>query len=131
MQRCITILMTALMATAPVGTLAAQQYIPPATEAAAFKAMAAAIPLGTRVKIQTSSGRRLRATLMSVTDEGLVVKRETRVPEPAVTISFSELTRLQRDERGGVGVGKAIGIGLAAGAGAILTLFAIVASFAD
>jgi hypothetical protein len=128
MQRCITILMAALVATAPLN---AQVNVPPATEAAAFKAMAAVIPLGTRIKIQTSGGRRLTATLMSVTDDGLVVKREARVPEPAVTIGFNELTRLQRAERGGLGFAKAIGIGLAAGAGAILTLFAIVASIAD
>ena len=128
MKPLICGLVAALIATAP---LTAQQNVPPATEAAAFKAMAAAIPLGTRIKIQTSGGRRLTATLMSVTDEGLVVKREARLPEPAVTIGFNELTRLQRDERRGLGFGKAIGIGLAAGAGAILTLFAIVASIAD
>ena len=127
----IPLLVAGVIVTGPTGTLAAQQNVPPATEAAAFKAMAAAIPLGTRIKIQTSGGRRLTATLMSVTDEGLVVKREARVPEPAVTIGFNELTRLQRDERRGLGFGKAIGIGLATGAGAILTLFAIVASIAD
>jgi hypothetical protein len=126
----ITLTLAAVIAAGPVSTFA-QQNVAPATEAAAFKAMAAAIPLGTRIKIQTSGGRRLTATLMSVTDEGLVLKRETRVPEPAVTIGFNELTRLQRDERGGLNVAKAIGVGLAAGAGAILTLFAIVASFAD
>jgi hypothetical protein len=131
MKPFITVLVAALIATTPVVTLTAQQHIPPATEAAAFKAMAAAIPLGTRIKIQTSAGRRVTATLMSVTDEGLVVKRETRVPEPALTIGFNELTRLQRDERGGISFGKAIGIGLAAGAGAMLTLFAIVATIGD
>jgi hypothetical protein len=131
MNAFIAVLVAALIATTPVATLNAQQNVPPATEAAAFKTMAAVIPLGTRIKVQTSSGRRLTATLMSVTDEGLVVKREARVPEPAVTISFNELTRLQRAERNGLGFAKAIGIGLAAGAGAILTLFAIFASVAD
>jgi len=64
--------------------------------------------------------------------EGIVLKRESRVPEPAITIRFDELARLQRDERGGgLSVGKAVGIGLAAGAGAILTLFAILFSLDD
>ena len=67
----------------------------------------------------------MTATLMSVSDDAIVVKRESRVPEPAVTIRFDELARLERDDRkGGFTVGKAIGVGLAAGAGAILTFFA-------
>ena len=94
--------------------------------------MAAAIPLGSRVKLQIREGRRMTATLMSVSDEAIVVKRESRLPEPAVTIRFDELARLQRDERnGGFTIAKAIGVGLAAGVGAILTLFAIAVSLDD
>jgi hypothetical protein len=68
---------------------------------------------------------------MAVTDEAIVVKRDARVPEPAVTIRFEELARLERSERGGFSVAKAIGVGLAAGAGAILTMFAIAMSLDD
>jgi hypothetical protein len=109
-----------------------QRDVSPAIEANAVRQMAAAIPLGTRVKVRTSGGRRLTATLMSVTDEAIVVKREARVPEPAVSIRFDEVIELQRDEaRSGFSLGKALGIGLAAGAGAILTLFAIAVSIGD
>ena len=93
--------------------------------------LASAIPLGSRVKLQTKAGRRLTATLMSVSDEAVIVQRASRVPEPAMTVPFGELARLQRDERNGFSVGKAIGIGLASGAGAILTLFAIAMSIDD
>ena len=109
----------------------AQQALPPNSEAAAFKQLASGIPLGSRITLQARSGRRLTATLMAVTDEGIVVKRASRVPEPAVAIAFGELTRLQLDEKSGFSIGKAIGIGLAAGVGAILTLFAIAVSIAD
>jgi hypothetical protein len=115
-----------------VPTLAhAQSVLSPEAEATAFKQLAASIPLGSRVKVESRDGRRLTATLMSVTDDAVVVKRESRLPEPAVRIAFAELTRLQLDQKSGFSVGKAIGVGLAAGVGAILTLFAIAVSIGD
>jgi hypothetical protein len=119
------------MAFAPTIAAASQREASAAEEMKAAQVMAAAIPLGSRVKVQSRSGRRLTATLMAVTDEAIVVKREARVPEPAVTIRYDELARLERSERGGFSVVKAIGIGLAAGAGAILTMFAIAVSIDD
>jgi hypothetical protein len=109
----------------------AQQPLQDQAEAAAFRQLAAGIPLGSRIKVQTRSGARLTATLMTVDDDGIVVKRESRIPEPAVSVAFTELTRLQRDDRSGFTVAKAIGIGLAAGVGAILTMFAIAVSIDD
>jgi hypothetical protein len=109
----------------------AQQALPADAEAAAFKQLAASIPLGSRVKVQSRDGRRLTATLMAVDDNAIVVKRESRIPEPAVSIPFAELTRLKLEEKSGFSMGKAIGIGLAAGVGAILTLFAIAVSIGD
>lgn len=109
----------------------AQQALSADAEAAAFKQLAAGIPLGSLVKLQVRDGRRLTATLMAVDDEGIVVKRASRVPEPAVAVRFGELTRLQREVKGGFSAAKALGIGLAAGVGAILTLFAIAVSIDD
>jgi hypothetical protein len=130
MQRLIAIVLT-MSAAMPAGAWASQKDVPPAVEAAAFKQLAAAIPPGARVRVETRGGRRLTATLMSASDEGVVLKRETRVPEPAVQLRYDELSSLQRHERRGIGLGKALGIGLAAGAGAMLTLFLIFLSVAD
>lgn len=131
MRALIALVMATVLSPVPAAA-ARQRDATSAEEVIALRQMAAAIPLGSRVKVNTRAGRRLTATLMSVTDQSIVVKRETRVPEPAVTIRFDELTRLQRAERhGGLSVAKVIGIGLAAGAGAILTLFAIVMSIDD
>jgi hypothetical protein len=130
MQRITSLLVAFAIATYPA-VAAAQQEASPAIEAAAFKQMAAAIPLGSRVKLQTRAGRRLTATLMSVSDAAVIVQRASRVPEPAVTVPFTELARLQRDDRNGLSVAKAIGVGLASGAGAILTMFAIAMSIDD
>jgi hypothetical protein len=115
-----------------VPTLAqAQEALGADAEAAAFKQLAAGIPLGARVKVQSRNGRRMTATLMSISDDAIVVKRESRVPEPAVRIPFTELTRLHLEEKSGFSIAKAVGVGLAAGVGAILTLFAIAVSVSD
>ena len=132
-MRAITALVLAsVIGVGPSSAAAAQQAASIAEEAQALKEMAAAIPLGSRIKVHIREGRRMTATLMRVTEDAIVVKRESRVPESAVTIRFDELARLQRDDRkGGFTIGKAIGVGLAAGAGAILTLFVIMMSLDD
>jgi hypothetical protein len=128
-MRKLIALVVAMTIAAPA--FAKQQSAAPAIEAAAFHQMAAGIPLGSRVRVQTTAGKRLTATLMNVTDEAIVVKRESRVPEPALSIRFDELALLKRQEPRGIGLGKALGIGLAAGGGAMLTLFLIILSIED
>ncbi len=131
MRAMVATALATLIAFGPTVAAAAQREATTAEEVKAAQMMAAAIPLGSRVKVQSRSGRRMTATLMAVNDEAIVVKREARVPEPAVTIRFDELARLERSERGGFSVAKALGVGLAAGAGAILTMFAIAMSLDD
>ena len=99
-------------------------------EAAAWKDVAAAIPLGVRVKAQTTDGKRINGTLMRVDGDGVLVKKNTRLPEPAIAIAFSDLSRLERHhDNGGINLAKAMGIALAAGAGVVFTLFAIALQF--
>ena len=126
----ISLVVIAILVLRPMAA-AAQPPLTAEAEAAAFKQMAAGIPLGTRVVVRTKEGRRLRATLMAVETERIVLKRDARVPEPAVAVAFADLARFERDSKGGVSMVKAIGIGLAAGAGAILTLFAIAVTLDD
>ena len=130
MKRLTSFLVVVALLMAPL-TARAQQALPAEQEAAAFKELAAGIPLGSRIKVQTRDGRRLNATLMAVNESDMVVKRESRIPEPAVSIQYAELARLQLRTSSGFSLGKAIGIGLAAGVGAILTLFAIAVSLDD
>ena len=100
-------------------------------EAAAWKGVAGAIPLGSRVKVQTLDGKRVIGTLMQVNDGGVLVKKNSRLPEPAVSIAFADLSRLERDHGNGNGVSlaKALGIAAATGAGFVFTLFAIALQF--
>lgn len=90
-----------------------------------WQKVAEAIPLGTKVKVQTLDGKRVSGTLLSVDEKSVQLKRNTRRPEAAVTVTFDNISNLQRDNGGGVNWAKALGIGLGAGAGVILTIFII------
>lgn len=95
-------------------------------EAMAWQRVAESLPLGSKVKVQTTEGKRLKGTLMRVDGGGIMLKRNTRIPEPAVTVSFNDVAKLERDEPGGgMHIAKAIGVGLAAGAGVFFSLVLI------
>jgi hypothetical protein len=108
-----------------------QKTVTTDVEAKALREMAAAIPLGSRVKAQTADGKRVNGTVMSVSGEAVIIKKKTRLPEPAVTIPFAELALLELQPNEGMSIGKVIGAGLAAGAGAIVTIFLFAATLDD
>jgi small nuclear ribonucleoprotein (snRNP)-like protein len=99
------------------------------SESSSWRQVAEAIPLGSRVKVQLTDGKRVSGTLMRVDGAEVLVKRNTRRPEPAVAIAFDQMSRLERDHGNGTNVGKAIAIGLASGAGVILGLFVLALQF--
>ena len=90
-----------------------------------WRQVAASIPLGTKLKIQTLDGKRVTGILLRVDDTSVMVKKNTRQPEAAVTVALDQIANLERDNGGGVNFAKALGIGLGAGAGVILSLFLI------
>ena len=94
-----------------------------AQESTDWHKVAEAIPLGTKVKVQTLDGKRVSGTLMRVDDAAVMVKKNTRRPEAAVTVTYDRITNIERENGGGLNWAKALGIGLGAGAGAMLTLF--------
>lgn len=96
-----------------------------AQDAATWRKVADAIPLGSKVKVQRVDGTRVSGTLMRADDTGVTVKKNTRLPEPAVVVSYDLIGNLERDHGGGMSWGKAIGLGLAGGASAILTILVI------
>jgi hypothetical protein len=128
MKRSMIVLLAAMVGVSPLRA----QEVSPIVEAAALRAVAAAIPPGTRVRVQTTDGRRYTATLLSADADGVLLKRSTRIPEPAQRVSLDHIAMLERDpSKGGIGLGKAIGLGLAAGAGAVLSLIAFIVIVSD
>jgi hypothetical protein len=93
-----------------------------AQESADWRKVADAIDLGSKIKVQTIDGRRITGTLMRVDSKEILVKRNSRRPEPAITVAFDDVARLERHKDGGFNVAKAITVGVASGAGVILTL---------
>jgi hypothetical protein len=99
-------------------------------EAMAWRQVAENIPLGSRVKIQTPEGKRINGTLMRVDSTSVMVKRNTRRPEPAITVLFDDISRLEHEKGGGgVNIGKAVAIGFATGAGVIVSLILFAMQF--
>ncbi len=96
-----------------------------AQETVEWRNVAEAIPLGTKVKVQTLDGKRVSGTLVRVDDRSLQVKRYARRPEAATVIAFDRISNIETDNGGGMTWTKALGIGLGVGAGAIFTIFVI------
>ena len=119
MRTTAIIVIASLLTWAAAGTAAAQ-------ERDAWQKVAAAIPLGSKVRVQTVEGKRLSGTLMQVDDQAISVKKNGRLPEAALVVPFESISNLERSNGGGgIGWGKAICLGVAAGAAAIATIFVI------
>ena len=131
MCRVFAIAIVAVLAAGPADVWASQTRVTAAVEAQAIKQMAASVPLGSLVKVHVAGSRSFKGTLLSVSDDAIMVKKQTRVPEPAVTVAFSELDRLELQTHEGISVAKVIGFGLAAGAGAILTIIGFAFAISD
>lgn len=124
MRTTALVMILTILSGAMSNVLAAQSQT--LAEATAWQDVAAAIPLGSRVKAQTVNGDRISGTLMRAGDGAVLVKKNTRLPEPAVSIAFADLSRLERDHgNGGMNFAKAVGIAVATGAGVVLTMFVI------
>jgi hypothetical protein len=94
-------------------------------ETVVWRDVAEAIPLGTKVKVQTLDGKRVAGTLVRIEERALQVKRDARRPEAATVIAFDRISNIEKVNGGGMTWAKAVGIGLGVGAGAILTIFVI------
>ena len=109
-----------------VMALGANDVFAQQTEAVAWRQVAEAVPLGSKIKIQTRESRRINGTLMRVDAASVMLKRNTRRPEPAVTVPFDDIAKLERDHGGGgVNIAKAVAVGAATGAGVIAMMFII------
>jgi hypothetical protein len=89
-----------------------------------WRAVAEDVGLGSEVNVRLSDGRRVRATLVGVRDDVVLLQPRTRVPVPVQPVSYSEIVSLERRGKG-IGTGKAVAIGVATGVGALFGMMAI------
>jgi len=117
---------TALALVVSILAFGASNALAQQNEAAAWRDVAQVIPLGTKVKVQTTDGKRISGTLMRVDGDGIMLKRNTRRPEPAQSVAFADMSKLERDKGGnGTNIAKAAGVGLAVGAGVFVSMVLI------
>lgn len=105
-------------------------FAQPSNESDSWRQVAEAIPLGSKVKLQTVENQRISGTLMRVDGTSVMVKKNTRRPEPAITVHFDDIAKIERDHGGGgINIAKAAAIGLATGAGVVVSLILFAMQF--
>lgn len=105
---------------------AQREVLAPRADTAAIASYLQKLPVGSRVKVERVSGGPIRATLIKATDDGIVVQRNTRVPEPPIEIRIADVTRVSLESESHTG--RNIAIGIAAGVGAAFGVLAILAA---
>lgn len=90
---------------------------------ALVRAMAERIPAGARVRLTLTDGRQMKAVIVGVDEQDVVVRERTRIPEPPIRIPSDRITSIELDR--GMGFGKALAIGVAIGVGLTFSALAI------
>lgn len=108
----------------------ALQTSPSDHAAAGTLATAERIPVGSRVKMTLDDGRRLKAVLLGIEGEEVIVRERTRIPEPPLRLAAGRIAWLELDTPQ-TSVGKIIAIGAAIGTGVTLAFLAILAASLD
>ena len=104
---------------------------PAAVDRTVMAEYAQRIAVGSKVRVERTSGPALRGTLLKAAPGAITVQRNTRVPEPPVEIPIDTITRLTLDQPT-ASVGRNIAIGVASGVGATFgVLFLLAAIWAD
>jgi hypothetical protein len=101
------------------------------TPADTWRQFAERVEVGAELNVRLTNGQRVRATLIGVRDDAVLLQPKTRVPVPVQAVAYEEILRLERKGKG-IGTGKAVAIGVATGVGAFFGMMAIlVAAFGD
>jgi len=118
----ITALLIVLMA---VQSVAAQ------TTADVWRSFAERVDVGTELNVRLNDGRRMRATLVGVRADAVLLQPKTRIPVSIQAVPYDSIVRME-PRKAGHSAGKAIAIGVATGVGAFFgIMLLIVAAVAD
>jgi len=118
----ITALLIVLMA---VKSVAAQ------TTADVWKSFAERVDVGTELNVRLDDGRRMRATLVGVRADAVLLQPKTRIPVSIQAVPYDAIVRME-PRKAGHSAAKAVAIGVATGVGAFFgIMLLIVAVVAD
>jgi hypothetical protein len=85
------------------------------------------VDVGTELNVRLNDGRSIRATLVGVRDDAVLLQPKTRVPVPIQTIPYEEIVRMELRKASG-GAGKAVAIGVATGVGTFFGILLVLAA---
>jgi len=118
----ITALLIVLMA---VKNVAAQ------TTADVWRSFAERVDVGTELNVRLDDGRRMRATLVGVRADAVLLQPKTRIPVSIQAVPYDAIVRME-PRKAGHSAAKAVAIGVATGVGAFFgIMLLIVAVVAD
>jgi len=95
-----------------------------------WRTFAERVDVGTELNVRLKDGRRLRATLVGLRSDAMLIQPKTRVPVPIQTVMYDDVLQLERTKPG-LGAGKAVAIGVATGVGTFFGILAILVGATD
>lgn len=94
------------------------------TSSDVWKRFVERVSIGTELDVRLDDGQRMRATLVGVREDAVLLQPRTRVTVPVQAISYDNIVRME-PRRPGHSTGKAIAIGAATGAGVFFGVVAL------
>jgi hypothetical protein len=89
-----------------------------------WRSFAERIAVGSELNVRLTDGRRVRATLVGVRADAVLLQPKTRIPVPVQAIPYEEIVRME-PRKPGAGAGKAVAIGVATGVGTFFGILAL------
>ena len=125
MHRTSHFIITALLV-----VLVAVQSVAAQTTADVWRSFAERVDVGTELNVRLNDGRRMRATLVGVRADAVLLQPKTRIPVSIQAVPYDTIVGMER--KAGHSAGKAVAIGVATGVGAFFgIMLLIVAAVAD
>jgi len=116
--------------TALLVVLVAVQSVAAQTTADVWRSFAERVDVGTELNVRLNDGRRMRATLVGVRADAVLLQPKTRIPVSIQAVPYDTIVGMER--KAGHSAGKAVAIGVATGVGAFFgIMLLIVAAVAD
>jgi len=94
------------------------------TPSAIWRDFAKHVEVGTELNVRLSDGQRVRAMLVGVRDDAVLLQPRTRIPVPVQAVPYDAIVRME-PRKASHGAGKAVAIGVASGVGVFFGIMAI------
>jgi hypothetical protein len=94
------------------------------TPADIWRNFAQRVNVGTELNVQLNDGRHVRATLVGVQDDAILLLPKTRIPVPVQAVPYDAIVRME-PRKAGHGAARTVAIGVATGVGAFFGIMAL------